>query len=202
MSMATSSVRTNQALHLVAIACGSLAVCQLMSCGASADRQTSTATFINESCQRSRGCPQPKDPPQCDVGRRALGFAEAVKAQQSLIGQQIAVRGYLIRRHSICTSAYCGNGCCNRCSTTLGLSEVANATEAARASSILIGGVPGCRGDESLQCCEVEPRGQPVVVHGTLQVHGDKMALEQAKLCLDSSRPESTAVNRGVVALE
>ncbi len=143
---------------------------------------------LESSCLSSKGCPPSSPIPPCPEGLVSTSLGEAMAQADSLVRNRVSVRGPLRLGNGFCTLVGCNGGCCNECRASFVLgaeADVRNQDSNHRRDTtiLLFGARLGCRGDESLKCCEFEASGQEVVAQGTLQLHHRYVVIEEATLC-------------------
>ncbi len=135
------------------------------------------------------GClDKPQALPRCDSSLKPAPMQEILDNRDTLVGKPVAVVGPL-NSGAGCTEMGCSddNPCCNRCTGTAFLGQAGERGY----TSLQLHDAAGeplieCKGDESLLCCEVEAKGQEVVVQGTLvhtKSYPSGYALQDAVLC-------------------
>lgn len=93
---------------------------------------------------------------------------DLVKSPAKYADTPITVRGPLLRSGAECTEVECELTCCNTCTSIITIGD-AGSGQYVRLESASSPGLYVCRGDESMVCCQVEARGQEVLVQGTFQ---------------------------------
>jgi hypothetical protein len=115
-----------------------------------------------------------------------LPLADVLANRQQYDGQTIAVRGPLNIGDGDCTEIQCvPSGCCNGCGTALQLGpdfRGPGSGDRRDAETLQLFGAAGCRGDESLVCCDVDAHGQDVVARGVWR-SGHPWHMDPVKLC-------------------
>ncbi len=141
-----------------------------------------------------RDCPLPRSIPPCPDGLGAASIEETTAQAETLLGRHINVRGNLNHGFGSCTQNTCLQGCCNTCRSSfiLGTEEAIRYHDAEhRKRTLLLLDAPdlGCRGDESVICCDVEAAGQEVIARGLLQSATTTYSLHEATLCTPPAPP-------------
>lgn len=94
---------------------------------------------------------------------------QILKDPASHSGKTLAVRGPLAKSGAGCTERSCETTCCNACTAMLTLGDP-RSPQHIRLESTTRPGRYRCIGDESMTCCEIDPRGQEVIAQGMFHV--------------------------------
>lgn len=84
-------------------------------------------------------------------------------------GETLAIRGPLAKSGAGCTERSCEATCCNACTAMVTLGDPRNPAHV-RLESTTRPGRYRCIGDESMTCCEIDPKGQEVIAQGVFHV--------------------------------
>jgi hypothetical protein len=146
------------------------------------------AQRVNESmpegCVKTAGCPKAVSLPACEqslLACKQLTTPEAFHPRaRKQLGQKVVVRGQLVRLRHLTTALDCAEDrCCNRSRAVLAVGNAADAV------MLLDAGGPGafnCLGDESANCCVVEPGGEIAAI-GVVSAYKLGHGLTRVELC-------------------
>ena len=138
-----------------------------------ASEKTARDRSVAASCLLDRGgCARTADTiePCGDIEDLApVTLEQVLKDPASYSGKTIAVRGPLAKSGADCTERSCEDTCCNACTAMVTVGDP-RGPDHIRLESTTRPGRYSCIGDESMTCCEIEPRGQEVVAQGVFHV--------------------------------